>query len=100
MEEFIANNGRMIDMLVNNTRMAMAQLSPHVAQNVWARFSEVVQSVIPEPTVPAISGNTIVPANEGEQGMSKFYENEYGLAQAEGGRRRRRRQTRRRRSQK
>lgn len=90
------NYARMLDSIVENTKNALGLMGAREAHAAWTRFPDTAKALIPEPVLPAWSNNVVVPGNAGEQGVSKFHRNEYGL---EGGKRRRRRQTKRQRSQ-
>jgi hypothetical protein len=95
METLLLNYARMLDSIVGKMKNAMEPMDPREAHAVWMRFPDTVKAIIPAPVLPAWSNNMLVPGNEGEQGVSKFHRNMYGL----GGGKRRRRQTKRQRSQ-
>jgi hypothetical protein len=87
METLVINYARMLDSIVENTKNALGLMDPRKAHAAWMRFPDTAKALIPEPALPTWSNNVVVPGNEGEQGVSKFHRNEYGL---EGGKRRRR----------
>ncbi len=94
MDQLAINNARMIEMLASNTTKMLSMMSMNDAQALWVRFPDAARDAIPEPGRVPFNETVLVPGNNGKQGISEFYEKEYGLA---GGKRRarRRRQTKR-----